>query len=205
MLFLWACKYPSGTPLPAKQGTVLFSEDFSDNTKGWNTVNNDSVHISVLNNEYQFNLTGTKGTSGWYSWKPVGVSDTDTSFIIQADFEYKQGDSLSGFGLTYGLSDVSNNNFFGIEADGGYTIGKKVAGVYTPIVNWRADSLGLKTVNTLSINKRRDKKYYYSINGVVVQVLSTAPQFYGENGGFYCADNVSMAADNFKVTVNTPE
>lgn len=194
LFLLVGCKMPGANPSPGL--SLIFSDFFDDNTKGWTSIHNDSTDIKILANQYQFNLTGKSGKSGWVTWKTVDV-DSLVNFRIEADFVYIKGDTLSPFGLVYGLGDANNYNFFGIEGSGGYIIGKHNAGVFTPIVNWNQVDLNAG-YNKLRI-ENNGGDYYYSINNVVLQKLPSH-HFKGRTVGFYCAGNVSMAVDNLKVS-----
>lgn len=210
---LAGCKLPPANPV-AEGGKVVFSDLFSDNKKNWDIVHNDSTDIKILNNEYQFLLTGKSNKSGQLVWKAIDVDNTDTisssaNFRIEADFRYIQGDTLAPFGLAFGVGDANNYEFFGIKKpgeigninkSGGFIIGKSVAGVFTPAVSWTAIDLK-EGYNRLKVEKRSKtgNVFFYSINNVVVY-SSRLPATYGKTLGFYAAGNVSMAVDDVKVT-----
>lgn len=190
-----ACnKAKNETPVP--QETVIFSETFDDNKKGWYTIHNDTANIQVTGGKYKFELTGKNSLNGWYAWYNINL-DTTKNFKIEADFEHLTKGDYSPYGLLYGIEGLNNNHFYGLESEGYYHVGKTKDGTYLSNGGWKP--VTLKKVNTLTVQKT-GRHYYYRLNGVQVRDLN--PQyFYGKGIGFYVAGNVSVAIDNLKVTV----
>ena len=205
LAFLSGCKYPDGSVKP-DGGVVIFSDLFTDNRNDWDFVHNDSTDIKILQTEYQFLLTGKSNKSGQLVWKTIQDLDTMVNFSIQADFRYIKGDSLAPYGLVFGFTDVKNYNFFGIEksvaasADpyGGFIIGSRVDGVFTPSTDWTQFDLK-DGWNTLKVEKNGSGRnnFSYSINGKVVATTKTPD--YVKTIGFYAASNVSMAVNDVTV------
>ena len=211
MALLAGCKLPPATPV-STAGTVIFSDFFDDNTNKWPAIHNDSVDIKILADEYQFNLTGKSKKAGQVVWKAIDI-DTDTivsttssstgsvvNFRIETDFRYINGDTLTPFGLVFGLSDVNNYEFFGIEKCGAYVIGKCVDGVFTADVSAAQTKLNTG-YNHLKVEKNGSNgvNFIYYINGTSVST-SHMPATFGKTFGFYATGDVSMAVDNVKVT-----
>lgn len=121
-----ACQLPSlaASFYETPSGAVLFQDDFSDPSSGWEIYNHpengtvdyfDSfLRIHVLG-EYQMLSTGT------------GLNFSDVQ--IEADMIKVVGTSDDMFGLVCRAQDAENYYFFVISSDGYYGIGKVIAGV----------------------------------------------------------------------------
>ena len=123
-LFILACATITGEVASPTQesSNVLFYDDFSDSSSGWDSVRDadgmtdydgGAYRIQVLKPDYDF-------------WANPGLSFTDTR--IEVDATKQGGPDDNDFGVICRYVDTNNFYFLVISSDGYYGIGKVLDG-----------------------------------------------------------------------------
>jgi hypothetical protein len=123
-LFILACATITGEVASStlEPSNVLFQDDFSDSSSGWDSVRDadgmtdyegGAYRIQVLKPDYDF-------------WANPGLSFTDTH--IEVDASKQGGPDDNDFGVICRYLDTNNFYFFVISSDGYYGIGKVLDG-----------------------------------------------------------------------------
>ena len=108
-----------GSGLPAD---ILFQDDFSDTSSGWDRVNEVEGITDYSNGVYRI-LVNTDNTDVWAN---PGLNLSDT--IIEVDASKIGGADDNDLGIVCRYQDVSNFYFFIISSDGFYGIAKVIDG-----------------------------------------------------------------------------
>jgi len=108
---------PSGEGRPED---VLFQDDFSDPSSGWDRVSDEDGVTDYDEGSYRI-LVNTTNTDLW-SNPDLDFDFTDTSIFVDATVS--GGDEDNDFGLICRYRDDENFYFFVISSDGYYGIGK---------------------------------------------------------------------------------
>lgn len=123
VLILAACLpvTPSEPLVSGAPGAVLYSDDFSDNTSGWDRVLNDGGIMDYDSGGYRILVRGAK--MNFWSTPPGNFGDVR----IEADVTRLNGPLENRAGL---ICRYQNGNyyFFVISSDGYYAIGKFTSG-----------------------------------------------------------------------------
>jgi hypothetical protein len=109
----------SSEPLP--EG-VLFKDDFSDTSSGWDRVNVSDGITDYENGIYRI-LVNTDNTDVWAN---PGLNFNDT--VVEVEAAKVGGPDDNDFGIICRYEDTSNFYFFIISSDGFYGIGKVIDG-----------------------------------------------------------------------------
>ncbi len=118
-----ACSFAFGdTPEPTSDSTVLFQDDFSNSSSGWDRVNEDQGVTDYADGAYRIfvNVADTD------VWANPGLSFGDVSIAV--DTTKVGGDDDNDFGVICRYQDNQNFYFFLISSDGYYGIGKMING-----------------------------------------------------------------------------
>lgn len=118
-----ACSFAFGdTPEPTSDSTVLFQDDFSSSSSGWDRVNEDQGVTDYADGAYRIfvNVADTD------VWANPGLSFGDVSIAV--DTNKVGGDDDNDFGVICRYQDNQNFYFFLISSDGYYGIGKMING-----------------------------------------------------------------------------
>lgn len=128
IFFLSACELPSLTASfnEAPAGAVLFQDDFSDPSSGWEITND--YQTGAMDYFDGFFRIQVLGEYNLLSSNP-GLDFKDVQ--IKADMIKVIGSSDDMFGLVCREVDPENYYFFVISSDGYYGIGKVIAGHQT--------------------------------------------------------------------------
>ncbi|HBX70334.1 MAG TPA: hypothetical protein DEH25_13385 [Chloroflexi bacterium] len=115
----------TSTPTEPPASDVLFQDDFSDDSSGWDQVNVDEGLTDYTNGVYRIwvNTTSTD------VWANPGLNFTDT--IVEVEATKVGGPDDNDFGVICRYEDSSNFYFFIISSDGYYGLGKVVDGEQT--------------------------------------------------------------------------
>jgi hypothetical protein len=108
-----------GEPLP--EG-VLFQDDFSDTSSGWDRITADEGITDYENGVYRI-LVNLDSTDVWAN---PGLDFTDT--VVEVEATKVGGSDENDFGIICRYQDVSNFYFQIITSDGYYAIGKVLDG-----------------------------------------------------------------------------
>jgi hypothetical protein len=122
VLVLAALACGSSTPSEPLPADVLFQDDFSDTSSGWDRVNVDDGVTDYVDGVYRIwvNTTSTD------VWANPGLNFTDT--IVEVEATKVGGPDDNDFGVICRYQDESNFYFFIISSDGYYGLGKVVGG-----------------------------------------------------------------------------
>jgi hypothetical protein len=191
-LALAACREP--TPIPA--GTVLFEDDFTDETSGWNRGGGTDYADGV----YQI-IVAESQTKVWAN---PGLRFTDV--IVEVDATTLAGPEDNDLGVQCRVRDNENFYFFLISADGFQVIGRVLKGEPTFLsadVMQPAEAI----VQGYATNHLRaacvGQELTLSVNGSLVAQAaddSFADGDVGLTAGSYVEGGVEVLFDNFKAS-----
>ena len=102
---------------------ILFMDDFSDPSSGWDRVDVEEGVTDYANGVYRI-LVNTDNTDQWAN---PGLDFTDT--IIEVEAAKAGGPDDNDFGVICRYEDTENFYFFIISSDGYYATGKVIDGV----------------------------------------------------------------------------
>ncbi len=115
--------FPIGEDDPASPGdSVLFQDDFSDPSSGWDQVEVDEGVTDYIDGVYRI-FVNTVNTDVWAN---PGLDFTDT--YIEVDAAKAAGDDNNDFGVICRYQNGENFYFFVVSSDGYYGIGKVING-----------------------------------------------------------------------------
>jgi hypothetical protein len=130
MALLSACQVSSLTSIffDTPSGTVLFQDDFTDPSSGWENLTNDQFGtLDFFDGYYRIQVLGEQQML----WAGPGMNFVDVR--LEADMIKVIGSSDDIFGLICRATDPYNFYFFVISSDGYYGIGKMIDGVQSMI------------------------------------------------------------------------
>jgi len=122
MLVLAALACGSDTPSEPLPAGVLFQDDFSDTSSGWDRVDVDDGITDYVDGVYRI-LVNTPSTDVWAN---PGLDFTDT--VVEVEATKVGGPDDNDFGVICRYQNESNFYFFIISSDGYYGLGKVVDG-----------------------------------------------------------------------------
>ncbi|MBA4375864.1 MAG: hypothetical protein C0401_06800 [Anaerolinea sp.] len=108
-----------------KDSNVLFSDDFSKTSSGWDQTTTDSGSTDYKNGAYEIIVNITN----YDMWANPGLTFTDTR--IEVDATKVAGSDNNDFGVLCRYVDVDNYYFAIVASDGFYGMGKMVDGTQT--------------------------------------------------------------------------
>jgi hypothetical protein len=109
---------------PKQSGDVLFSDDFSNPTSGWDRVNETEYSTDYSNGAYRINVNGISSSA---LAKPGNRTFTDVH--IEVDATKNGGPDDNDFGVICRYQDSTNFYLAVISSDGFYGIQKMTEGV----------------------------------------------------------------------------
>ena len=201
-LALIACQLSSITSdfFETPSGAVLFQDDFSNNSSGWEIQSSEQFGtMDYFDGYYRIQVLGDYNLL----WSGPGL--TFTNVRLEADMIKVIGDAEDLFGLVCRATDKDNYYFFVISSDGYYGIGKVINGVQSMI---NAEGMHPseiisqgKTINHLRVDCiEEDLKF--SINGQLVTRVKDFELTDGDVGlmaGNFNTDENVILFDNFSV------
>lgn len=119
---LFAGDEPSGADQPGLPPDVLFKDDFSDPSSGWDQVDSSDGMTDYENGYYRI-LVNSEDTDVWAN---PGLHFTNV--VVEVDATKAGGSDDNDFGVICRYQDVNNFYFFIISSDGYYGVGKIVDG-----------------------------------------------------------------------------
>ena len=121
-----ACSLPGGSDSPPAGSElppdVLFIDDFSDPSSGWDRVTEEEGVTDYADGVYRI-FVNTTNTDIWAN---PGLKFTDT--VIEVEAKKVGGPDDNDFGIICRYQDLSNFYFFIVSSDGFYGIAKVVDG-----------------------------------------------------------------------------
>jgi hypothetical protein len=126
MLATLACSFPGGEDASSTRSElppdILFKDDFSDPSSGWDQVSEDEGITDYGDGVYRI-MINTDNTDIWAN---PGLNFSDT--VIEVDARKVGGPDDNDFGIICRYQDLSNFYFFIVSSDGFYGIAKMVDG-----------------------------------------------------------------------------
>ncbi len=104
------------------ENMLLFEDDFSDSTSGWDRYADDDTFTDYSEGGYRIFVN----TSESYSWANPYLQLTDV--LIEVDARKLGGPNDNDFGVICRYKDIENFYFFVISSDGYYSINKYLNG-----------------------------------------------------------------------------
>jgi len=115
-----ACSF--GSDIESFPEGVLFQDDFSDTTSGWDRVEDDVGIADYANGVYRIfvNVDNTD------AWSNPGLDFSDV--IVEVEATKVGGPDDNDFGVICRYEDINNFYFFIVSSDGYYAVGKVIDG-----------------------------------------------------------------------------
>jgi hypothetical protein len=201
-IFLLSILYSSILSFRAQaQEKIIFSEDFSNNSRNWSVIKDSNALWKIENGKYY--RENFKKLS-YATFKPVDIN-IENNFSISLTTTHLSGVSNYGYGLVFGARDKKNRFEFVINASGQFVVYKTTEGVYSDLVKWTASSAIKKNNNednALMIKKQgNDWKFY--INDQFVGAVPAEP-FFGYGFGLSSVGMQAVVFDNLVIKeINT--
>jgi hypothetical protein len=196
VLAVLACGGEAAEPLPEN---ILFQDDFSDTSSGWDRVNVSEGITDYVDGQYRI-FVNTTGTDVWAN---PGLSFTDV--IVEVDAAKMTGPDDNDFGLICRSQDVENFYQFIISSDGYYGIAKVVGGTQELI--GETDLLPDDAIKQGNVTNRIQakcigSKLTLSVNGTQVASFDDTAFTSGDVGlfaGTFSEAGTDVHFDNFVV------
>jgi hypothetical protein len=191
---------PTGkTDTVAPDSNVLFQDDFSKTSSGWDKWSGDGGSTDYVDGTYQIMVNDTQ----YDLWANPGENFTDVS--VEVDAVMIGGPEDNDFGILCRYVDVDNYYFGIISSDGYYAIGTLLDGTQSIFGENMQPSDAIKT-GTESNRIRFDcvgstLKLY--VNGMLLQEESESTLTSGDVGlmaGTFDTAGTQVSFDNFVVT-----
>jgi hypothetical protein len=202
IVLLTSCQVSSLTSifLNTPTGAVMFQDDFTDPSSGWeNLTNNQFGTLDYFDGYYRIQVLGQQQML----WAGPGLNFTDVR--LEADMIKVIGSMDDIFGLVCRATDQNNYYFFVISSDGYYGIGKMIDGVQSMI-----DTEGMLPSEVISQGMTRnhlsadcvENHLEFSVNGNLLASVIDHDLSNGDvgllAGNFDTSENVVLF-DNFSV------
>lgn len=179
---------------------VLFADDFSKTSSGWDQTTNDSASTDYNNGAYEINIFDTN----YDMWANPGLTFTDVK--VEVDATKVAGPEDNDFGLMCRYVDVDNYYFGIVASDGYYGVGKYESG--TLEIFGGEGMVGTDKVNPGSVPNaiRFDcvgSKLSLYVNGNLLAEYEDSAFSSGDVGllaGTFAEAGADISFDNFVVT-----
>ena len=176
--------------------TILFKEDFSNNTRGWAEESNEQYGTSGVKNG-KFNYDH-KYSSFSYDMYPVHVNEYE-DYSISLSVTHLKGDS-DFYGMCYGYKDVDNHYEYVITQDGMFSVFRVQMGKGTRLFDLIPSSAIKKGDNVPNILMMRQegKTWKFYVND---QLAGSCPSqsLYGDDVGLTIANKQAVDFDDLIV------
>ncbi len=130
---------------------ITFTEDFNDNSNGWEFTDTKLSQTYYENNEYVIESVEDDGTVKYINH----TFEFPQNFVIEAKFQRIDGEHTEGFGMHIGENENTLTYFF-IRADKNYRYGTKIENDWKTNTSWNNNS-----------NIKKENKEYNIIKIVV--------------------------------------
>jgi hypothetical protein len=187
-LAVLACSLTGDNNVSELPGDVLFQDDFSDTSSGWDRVNETEGITDYQNGVYRILVN----TASFDVWANPGLDFTDT--VVEVEATKVSGPDDNDFGVICRYQDINNFYFFVISSDGYYGIAKVVDGEqellgmdnmeYSDAINQgnatneiRAECVGdslILSINGQTLMNASDPDYTSGDVGVIAGTFDTA-------------------------------
>jgi AAA+ superfamily predicted ATPase len=182
---------------------VIFEDRFANNQNSWFTGETADYVLKLEPERYVFEHLREQGS--WMVWKDCGKYLDQPKFKMHLVTQKIEGVDNNGYGILWGLEDVSNCFEFVISGDGHFRIAQYKGGAYLVIVAWtRSETIKQwNAVNVLEIEREADLMQFY-INGVFVHshAVSELMMETGRNTGFVVYHKNKVAFHSLYISSN---
>lgn len=199
VFILTACSLSQFLPTGKTDSDVLFQDDFSKSSSGWDTWSGDSGSTDYVDGTYQIMVNDSQ----YDLWANPGENYTDVS--VEVDAVMVGGPEDNDFGILCRYVDVENYYFGIISSDGYYAIGTVVGGDQKIIAENMQPSDGIKTgfeSNRIRFDCVGSTLSLY-VNGKLVQEETDSNFASGDVGlmaGTFDTGGTQISFDNFVVS-----
>ncbi|MHB1357427.1 MAG: family 16 glycoside hydrolase [Anaerolineae bacterium] len=178
-------------------GALLYSEDFSDTSSGWDAWKTTSSQVGYVGGEYVIEVLKVDS----FYWANPGQDFSD--FVFEVDATKQDGPDDNSFGVI--LRYVDENNFyrFDISSDGYYAFGYYENDEWISLIDW-TEATAIKqgdATNTITILCKGSKFTLY-VNGTKLTDVTDATFSSGDVGlwaGAFTEARVTIAFDRLGV------
>ena len=183
--------------------TVVFDEDFDDNTNRWavGSSGGGSTMVRMAGGKYEIRRTKK---SPWGAMLPRNVFDRNKDFVIEAEMTKTEGVETYPFGLMWGVKDGKNNYSFWISGNGKYRIVKYERGKMTDLKPWtftpHINQGG--AANTLAIAREGGQTSFFVNNKCLTEIPS--PTLFGDKIAIEVSGKMTIAVEYVKVSADGP-
>lgn len=189
----------SGAPQATSGPTVLFQDDFSRNSSGWDRYSDDSASTDYFEDTYRIKVDD----SNWYAWANPGKTFTDVRVEVDA---WKASGPDGDAAIICRYKDEQNFYLLNITTDGYYGISKIVAGEDTLIGSDMLEFSSLIKTGAGEVNHLRadciGNRLSLYVNGDILAEVTDSDLTSGDVGlasGTYDDPGTEMRFDNFVV------
>jgi S1-C subfamily serine protease len=188
----------SGSEQPVASDSV-FSDDFADNSAGWNTFTDQEIGRRLEDGMYYLEIQ----IEDTWIWSTPG-SQNYSDLVLNVDVSISEGTGDGDIGLICRYVDADNFYAFEVTEDGYYAIWKMSNGEQVMLADWQySDQLSLQSDFTLNA-ACQGNQLTLGFNGELL-TEATDSDFSGGNVGVIIGTlanpNLVVAFDNFEVLV----
>ncbi|MBE9524142.1 MAG: hypothetical protein IMY76_03520 [Chloroflexi bacterium] len=195
-----ACSVLETDITPELPQSLLFQDDFSDTSSGWDQVDTTEGSTDYENGYYRIVVY----TDNMDVWANPGLTFTDT--LIEVDATKAAGPDDNDLGVICRYQDVDNFYFFIISSDGYFAVGKVVDGEQLLIdadQMYPSDAINQGTsANHIQADCVGSQLTFY-VNGTELANVSDTTFSDGDVGliaGTFSEAGADIHFDNFKVS-----
>ena len=179
----------------------IFTDYFSDNSKGWLVKDETEIFMNVENGGYV--IEHRQDSSWWATWNYF-ADHTHADLGIQIKIQKILGASDSYFGIVWGLVDINCFSYVLIYSNKQCVVGKKIDDEWHHITPWKIAPIEQKVglVNELAIFTRNGMLELH-INGFQVlnhEWIDLLSLFSGDNIGFLVGHTMKVKILELKIS-----
>jgi hypothetical protein len=192
----------NATPLrtPGLPDTILFFDDFSDPTSGWEEDSEEEGGRSYAEGGYQIYVSKPE-LCYWTS-----IYRTFSDIVIEVDAQKTSGTEDNEFGIITRFTEDSDFYYYGISSDGYYGIGKFIDEKWINLgqEGWGFNDKVIKPGQAINHIKATAnyENLTLEVNGQVLMDLVDPELRSGDVGLYVCSneDETQIQFDNFRVS-----
>lgn len=181
------------------QTSTVFEERFNDNSREWDTLDEDSLETSVAKGVLRYERTATGGSR--MDWKDVDI-DWSQDWSVSLRLNIAGGTTEHGSGIVWGTQNVKNYYGFVITHDGYFQFYRYNEGEFTPYEKWKQSNAvkGPGSWNTLRVTKQGDAVSMYVNDTWIAGYLHSYYRWFGNRVGMVVHRNLDVSFDDLVVT-----
>lgn len=183
------------------QNTVIYDDEFDDNSSIWGKDILDKTHSSVNNGV--LSIKSDRGDAIRWFGQQIFINYRK-DFTIETKMKQTAGKPSEGYGLMWGSRGWEDSYFFIISSTGYFSVGKYSNSKFTELKKWTKSSQikPIRNYNVLRIEKV-DRNIVFYINGEAVYTTFFMA-FNGQMHGFLIQSGLACQVDYLKVTNDVP-